>query len=353
VEAENGTAFPLARRLRDLREHQWPDVSLTQANLAKALSVAPTTLSSWESQSNPKAPPTVRLKDYARFFATRKSLDGGAHLVPVGNLTEDERRVSKVLEDELVGLHPSHHRHDVAIEHRPELLSFRDAGSVVIICPKAPKDAVGPLAAEDHVNYTRLHNYADLDALIELYGHVRALNPERAVLHRLSSDVRQAELQNHVILLGGIGWNSATGRILAQAKELPIEQVEVDELGTGEVFRVKQLDDREPAVHFPVTAQVNGRTELVEDLAFLARLKNPFNLSRTLSMFNGVHSRGVVGAVLTLTDETLGPSNEEYLSRRFGDAEFVILARVPIVSGRALAPDLQNPAMRLFEWSNS
>jgi hypothetical protein len=54
-----------------------------------------------------------------------------------------------------------------------------------------------------------------------------------------------------------------------------------------------------------------------------------------------------------LTDETLGPSNEEYLSRRFGDAEFVILARVPIVSGRALAPDLQNPAMRLFEWSNS
>ena len=93
--------------------------------------------------------------------------------------------------------------------------------------------------------------------------------------------------------------------------------------------------------------------ELVEDLAFLARLKNPFNVSRTLTIFNGVHSRGVVGAVLALTDEVLGPSNEEYLSRRFGDEGFAILAKVPIVSGRALAPDLQNPAMRLFEWSNS
>ncbi len=353
MEAENGTAFPLARRLRGLREHQWPDVNLTQANLAKALSVAPATLSSWESQSNPKAPPTVRLKDYARFFATRKSLDGGAHLVVVDNLTEDERQLSKVLEDELVGLHPSHQRHEVAMEHRRGLLSFKDAGSIVIICPMAPRDAVGPLAAEGHINYTRLHNYADLDALIELFGHVRALNPERAVLHRLSSDVHQAELQNHMILLGGIGWNRTTSRILAQVKKLPIEQVEVDELVTGEVFRVKQPDDREPKLYFPVTYEINGRVELVEDLAFLARLKNPFNVSRTLTIFNGVHSRGVVGAVLALTDEVLGPSNEEYLSRRFGDEGFAILAKVPIVSGRALAPDLQNPAMRLFEWSDS
>ena len=329
------------------------DVNLTQANLAKALSVAPATLSSWESQSNPKAPPTVRLKDYARFFATRQSLGGGAHLVSVEKLTDDERRLFEALEDELIGLHPSHQRQDASIGRRPEPMSFTDAGSVVIICPEAPKDAVGPLAAENHINYTRLHNYADLDALIELFGHLRALNPERAVLYRLSSDVHQAELQNHMILLGGIGWNSTMGRILAQVEKLPIEQVEVDELRTGEVFRVKQLGDRDQKMFFPVTVEINGRMELVEDLAFLAQLKNPFNVNRTLTIFNGVHSRGVVGAVLSLTDETLGPSNEEYLSQRFGDGEFALLAKVPIVSGRPLAPDLQNPDMRLFEWSDS
>lgn len=352
MEAENGPAFLLARRLRDLREHQWPDASLTQANLAKALSVAPTTLSSWESQSNPKAPPTVRLRDYARFFATRRSLDGGVHLVPVDDLTEDERQLSKALEDELLGLHPSHQRHDVATEHGRELLSFRDAGSVVIVCPVAPEDVAGPLADEGHINHTKLHSYADLDALIELFGHLRARNPGRAVLHRLSSDVRQAELQNHMILLGGIGWNETVSRILARLEKLPIEQVEVDKM-PGDPFRVKQIDDREPTMYLPVTREINGRMELVEDLAFLARLKNPFNVSRTLTIFNGVHSRGVVGAVLALTDDALGPSNEEYLSRRFGDADFAILARVPIVSGTALAPDLQNPAMRLFEWSDS
>jgi hypothetical protein len=67
----NGRAAHLAQRLRELREHQWSDVNLTQVQLARALSaegnVAHTTISSWESHSSPKAPPKVRLKAYARF----------------------------------------------------------------------------------------------------------------------------------------------------------------------------------------------------------------------------------------------------------------------------------------------
>jgi hypothetical protein len=239
------------------------------------------------------------------------------------------------------------------VNDRRALLSFNDAGPVVIMCPQAPDDAVGPLAAENHINHARLHKYADPDALIELFGHVRASNPRLDVLHRLPSEVQPAEFRAHLILIGGIGWNKTTARILARLKRLPMEQIEVEELATGEPFRVDGDGNRETKVHFPLMEQVDGVTELVEDLAFIARLRNPFNSSRTLTIFNGVHSRGVVGAVLALTDKTLGPGNGEYLAQRFASDEFAVLVKVPIVSGRALTPDLWNPEMRLFEWSDS
>jgi hypothetical protein len=97
--------------------------------------------------------------------------------------------------------------------------------------------------------------------------------------------------------------------------------------------------------------EVEGRSELVEDLALLARLPNPFNSDRTLTICNGVHSSGVLGAVLILTDETLRPRNEAYLAQRFPEGEFAMLVKVPVVSGKVLAPDLHNPDMRVFEWT--
>jgi hypothetical protein len=137
----------------------------------------------------------------------------------------------KALEEELLALYPVQQDPE-QIESRRALLFFDDTGPIVVICPEAPEDLRGPLADETDVNYTRLHKYADLDALIEIFGHIRALNPDRHVLHRLPSDVQQAELQNHLVVLGGIAWNSTTRRILLQLKKLPIEQVEVAELPT-------------------------------------------------------------------------------------------------------------------------
>jgi hypothetical protein len=83
----------------------------------------------------------------------------------------------------------------------------------------------------------------------------------------------------------------------------------------------------------------------------LLGVADPFNYSRTLTICNGVHSRGVVGAVLIVTDETVRPDNEKYLARRFPEGSFAMLVRVPVVSGKVLAPDLQNPYVRVFEWT--
>jgi hypothetical protein len=353
MDPTNGRAVRLAKRLRELREHEWPDVNITQEKLARALSahskVAPTTLSSWESVSNPKTPSTMRLNGYARFFATRKSLVGGPHLVDLDDLDERERARFHALEDELLGLHAAAADGEVD-ETRRALLSFSH-GPVVIICPEAPDDSRGPLANETDVNYTRLHGFADLDALIELFGHIRALNPDMHVLYRLPHEVQQAELQNHIVLLGGIGWNRTMRRILSELKKLPIEQVVDQRHAGGEVFRIKKGEDHEEQTYFPLTEEFEGVVEHVEDLALVARLANPFNSSRTLTICNGVHSRGVVGAVLAVTDETVRPANERYLAHRFPSGAFAMLIRVPVVSGRVLAPDLQNPNTRIFEWT--
>ena len=105
---EPGQAIRLARTLRELRESTWPDEEVTQAQLAKALSgesrVAPATVSSWESVSNPKTPTSSRLSAYARFFATRRSLEKKPHLIPEDELTADELERFHELNEELHGL---------------------------------------------------------------------------------------------------------------------------------------------------------------------------------------------------------------------------------------------------------
>lgn len=220
------------------------------------------------------------------------------------------------------------------------------------MCPEAPHNARGPLADEKNLNHTRLHRFADIDALLEVFGHIRALNPDLHVLTRLPSEIQRTDLQNHIVLLGGIAWNKTMRRILFDLeKKLPIEQVEHSQVLEGEVFRVKKDDDREEQTYLPAIEVDGEESELTEDVGLLARLPNSFNFSRTMTICNGVHSKGVLGAVLAITDETVRLANEEYLARRFPAGDFAMLVRVPVISGHPIAPDLQNPHTRLFEWS--
>lgn len=346
---EPGQAVRLARALRDLRESEWPDAALTQAELAGALSVesrvASATLSSWESLTNPRTPAPSRLSGYARFFATLRSLDGGPHLIPESELEPDELDRFHELEEHLFGLLNPGPR-----EQRPPTFAFAE-GPVTIICPEAPVDAQGPLARLDNANFTKLQRYADLDALIEIWGHVRASNPDLDdIAHCLSSEVEADHLSSHVILLGGIGWNPAARRFQSALGQLPVTQIAHESVRSGEIFNVKDSDgDR---LFFPEWYEppIDGMQELVEDVALLARLHNPFRVGRTLTICNGIHSRGVYGAVRCLTDRAVRDTNEEYLAERFPEGTFAILLRVPVLDDVTVSPDLQNPDLRLYEW---
>jgi hypothetical protein len=350
VALETTQAIRLARTLRDLRESEWPDVELTQAQLAKALSadsrVASATLSSWESLTNPKTPTASRLTSYARFFATRRSVEGKEpRLLAEKELNADEVERFRELEAELLGL----------LRADTELLrgTFAfDEGPVTIICPEVPEAERGAMAKPTNPNFNKLQRLADLDALLEIWGHVRAENPQLGVRYRRPSEVVADDLSGHVILIGGIGWNKVTRRFQTAISQMPITQVEVPELDTGEIFTVK--DDDGARSFFPEWDDPEDENrELIEDVGHIARLTNPFQSSRTLTICNGIHSRGVLGAVRCLTDASVRDSNERFLAERFPGGRFALLVRVPVVSNETLSPDLQNPNTRLYEWAAS
>ena len=315
VVLQAGQANSLARALRDLRKSRWPGVTLTQEQLATAFSrekqVRAATISSWESTVKPTR---ERLNAYARFFSTRRSLEGGPRLLPETELSADEKAEFRALEARLLGLL----RGDD--DERDEVitpLAFDD-GPVIVICPEAPLAAQGALARERDPNFTKLQQYADLDALLEIYGHLRASNSVLDVFYRLAREVKSEELSSHLILLGGVGWNQVTERIQDEiGKVLPVTQIEVEDVPTGEIFEVET--GAEPKRFYPTWKEHSDgqERELTEDVAFIARLPNPFKIDRTLMICNGVHSRGVVGAVRCLTDSRVRDANERYLAERF------------------------------------
>ena len=341
-------ALKLARALRDLRESTWSDHVLTQAQLANALStegrVATATVSSWESATNPKTPPASRLRAYARFFCTRRSLEGEEpHLIPEAQLTAAELNQFKNLESMLLKLlNPE--------DRKPFHIFQFEAGPVMVICPDVPPEARGPLADEKNPNFTKMQQYGDLDALMELYGHLCTQNSSLEVFHRLASEaVYSDDLSSHVILLGGIGWNKVTRHIQSIIKQVPITQVAVDDLKDGDIFCVKTANGTQS--FYPEYADLGGGKELIADVAYVARFRNPFRIKRTLTICNGIFSHGVLGAVLGLTDPQAREENEKYLADKFPDGEFAMLLRVPVVDNKTLAPDLQDPEARLYEWA--
>jgi hypothetical protein len=345
-------ALELAQRLRQLRQ-QWPEARLTQDKLATAFSeeekVAAATVSTWESLKTPKLPPAHRLTAYARFFATRRSVEGTPTLLAAAKLSADEKKVYQQLRAELLEL-----RSATSGEPYEEETSFArswhfpDSGRITFVCAQLPMDETGPFGKESNPNFTELQTYADIDALMELHGHIRAENPTANVRYRTPLDVETDELTGHLILLGGVAWNDLTGR-LSEMANLPVKQIEKPPLKSGEIF----IADIEGVEHEFWPEWMDGDTEvLAEDVGLLVRVPNPLNASRTLTICNGIHSRGVYGAARTLTDMEFRDGNERYIATKLGGADsFAILMSVKILKNKVMTPDFNSQGVVLYEWT--
>jgi transcriptional regulator with XRE-family HTH domain len=354
VDDDQRVALPL--RLLALRKERWPGVSITQADLAAAFGVKGPSVSSWEKLAPPKYPPAERLAQYAAFFATDRSVAGRPYRI-VTELTAEERARRDDLRTELMALlamaiGPSATEEE---SERPRSMSrglwyFPDGADVTIVCAKLPATLSEgmPYADPNDPDYSKLYTFADPDALIELFGHIRAANPTSRVTYRLASQIVADEYQTHLVLLGGIDWNLVTRDVLDRS-DLPVRQFrrEDDELVGGfEVVTDGKRQEYSASLH-----KDNEKKELVEDVAHFFRAPSPYDRNRTVTICNGGYSRGVYGAVRALTDAQVRDENEAYAAERFGDAaEFSILTKVIIANGVTVTPHWDMADSRLHEW---
>ncbi|WP_396136928.1 MULTISPECIES: XRE family transcriptional regulator [unclassified Amycolatopsis] len=333
-----------------MRETLWPDVGITQAQLAQALGgnkpLSISLISSWENVDKPVAPPTKRLEAYATLFATRRSLGGETlRVLPVHELTDGERTRRKELLEELLWLREG--RESVAAWPSADIWTFEEEQNITIVCAPLPEKYRRHLSYADpeSADFMSLYTYADPDALIELFGHLRARNPRNLVSFRTSEQLVTDDYTSHLVLLGGVDWNSVTRDVIERV-DLPVEQVgrRVDAEHGG--FRVQQ--DGRSKLFEP---RLDGEGHLLEDVAHFYRAKSPFNRKRTVTVCNGMYGRGTLGAVRALTDARFRDRNTAYVRERFGDAEsFSIISRVPVLNGKGLTPDWTLEENRLHEW---
>lgn len=354
----------LARRLRALREDRWPDIKVTQSQLARALSadrpVSVPLVSSWESLTNPKIPPIPRLEAYATFFATTRSMAAPVpRMLDAGELTRAEAAERDELIKELLRLRGQALRvpDTMAVDDVTQSLNFgywhfADGRPITIVCAQLP-DAMRekiPYAKPSDPDYVALYAYADLDSLIELHGHIRAANPGSQVNFRIASQLAPDDYTTHLISLGGVDWNLATRSLFGQLA-LPVRQVADWRSPDGPYFEVSGAGQ---ARKFrPQLATGDGTKALQEDVALFARSVNPFNRKRTASICNGMYASGTYGAVRALTDARFRDRNAEYVRARFGRSQnFCILTKVKVENGTPLTPDWTLSETRLFEWES-
>ncbi|GAA3294144.1 helix-turn-helix transcriptional regulator [Dactylosporangium vinaceum] len=366
----------LAGYLRDLRRHQWPErpQPVTQKQLAEALGGAKplsvSVISSWERDTDPVTPPEARLAGYARFFATRRSIEQRpARLLDEDELTDEEKAAEEVLHAELGRLRdqlesggaPAGYTspQDVLAQGGEIRLNARDTigggtwyfgpdpTRIVIVCARLPEDLRAPYAHKSDPDYVRAYTYADADSVIEIFGHLRAVNPIADVRIRTHDKLTADDYHSHLILLGGVDFNPVS-REMAQRLDLPVRQHPRTDKDYGGYFEV---DGHE---YKPVIDEESSGRTLLEDVAYFYRGPSPINVKRTVTLCNGMFGRGTYGAVRALTDRGFRNRNEEYLEKRFGPAEsFGILFRVTVMAGETVTPDWTVARNRFLEWPDA
>ncbi|KOV88358.1 hypothetical protein ADL03_05375 [Nocardia sp. NRRL S-836] len=336
-----------------MRRNGMPGKRITQEQLSEAFGVSVPLISSWERAQNPALPPEHRLAAYAAFFATKRSVDRRPFRAPTDLNGEEEAARDALLaeltelRERALGGSPAGEVPAVA----DNLWRFPPNEDITIVCSKLPDRLRRqlPSAGPEDPDYVELYQYSDLDSLFELHGHIRAMNPSNTVRVRPGAGILTAdEGSSHLVLLGGVDWNQITAEVLHRI-DLPIGQQKRPDDKDTSGFEV--VENGEVVETFlPTLRQIGDVQVLEEDVAHFYRSRNPFNQKRTVTMCNGVHSRGVLGAVRALTDARFRDRNTAYARRRFAGMEaFSILSRVPVLQGTVITPDWTKDHV-LHEW---
>jgi transcriptional regulator with XRE-family HTH domain len=348
----------LANRLRELRERGYRQ--LTQRQLAEVLGgpepLSTATVSLWEKAGSERLPPPQRLAAYARLFCTSRSFEGeDLRLLHDHELTEEEHQREAELYDELLALRDRAQAvgqqavaqqaagQPATVGQRNSIWRFPDGRAVSIVC----SDAVDPPphARPSHLNFSPYARYADLDALVLVFGQVKSDNPGRMVRILPTDRLAQDFALNHLIIIGG----AASGAASLFAQDIPLPAAE-EIPGTDPVTHLFRCSIADETREF--TSLRDDEGDLMQDVGLIARGPHPLIPGGTVTLLSGITSRGVHGAAQCFIESHLRETNEQYLQAAFGNVEsFCILMNIPVQNNTALPPNLWRENTRLYEWS--
>ncbi|GAA3903315.1 helix-turn-helix domain-containing protein [Actinoplanes auranticolor] len=351
----------LGDRLRALREAGFHGEPVTQGVVARAFRKSVPLISSWEKG---KAVPSEEwLHAYARLFAgTHPHGESHPRLPAAEDLHGEELDRFEQLRRELLELRDAatSAASSAAQQGTDELTTlspwegmwhFADRSPITLVCARLPAElrAVRAPTSPESPDYVELYAYSDLDALIELYGHVCAANPGVPVHRKLADELDQSDVTNHLVLLGGI--DAPMARRVVKSLDLPVVR-DRDDPATGG-FRVAGEDGRATVFRPELEGEAPDQ-RLVQDVAHFCRAPNPFNRMRSVTLCDGTSGRSTYAAVRTLTDPRFRDRNRAYLRRRYGPRDtYSVLARVTIVAGEVITPDWTQDGTVLHEWSSA
>ena len=144
-------------------------------------------MSAWESETNPAAPSRARIRDLATFYASERSWNGERRPTAAGRgtLARQNATTAKQLAREL--------QLCSSYLSRPTDAADRRRDQIDTLVPAGPghphrRGRLDDLETKGHpytdpedLNYTDLLTFADADALIELFGFLRKVNPDSDV----------------------------------------------------------------------------------------------------------------------------------------------------------------------------
>jgi len=240
---------------------------------------------------------------------------------------------------------------EVAVSLNTGPWRFRDGKTITLVCAQLPRDlsAAAAYTDLDSPDYIQLYTYSELDALFELYGHLRAANPPNQVDLRIADMLTPDEFTSHLVSLGGIDWNAATSTLLEDL-QLPVRQIA--NWGEGGAADDVYFESDDGQKFRPELDEVDGKKKLRFDVALFARAVNPYNKLRTVTICSGMYGRGTYGAVRALTDARFRDRNTRYVNSTFGNkSSYCIITRVPVRNGATITPDWTEDDFKLFEWS--
>ena len=147
---------------------------------------------------------------------------------------------------------------EIALSLATGFYRFKVGETVTIVCARLPQRMLErmPYTDPSDPDFIGLYRYSDPDALLELFGHLRAANPTSPVRYKAADQLVADDYSGHLIALGGVDWNDATKAVLDRL-DLPVRQVSEWDKEGGVYFETTEEGGR-PVQHRPLLEESGG-----------------------------------------------------------------------------------------------